>query len=104
MTKIIEAGVRGDAYQRLKRALQDRQPFRTGGTLHGGPNEGMIGRLSPAEREQFYADANMITYVVYSYATPIAWCTPDHDHFVDQSFSATTSHHQSIVRTWLGRS
>jgi hypothetical protein len=37
-------------------------------------------------------------YVVYSYGTPIAWCTPEGWYVVAQKFSVTTSKHQNLTR------
>jgi hypothetical protein len=44
-------------------------------------------------------DARRIRYVVYSYATPIAWVRENGEWVVPaEKYSATTSRHQSIVR------
>jgi hypothetical protein len=45
------------------------------------------------------SDARRIRYVVYSYATPIAWVRDNGEWVVPaEKYSATTSRHQSIVR------
>jgi hypothetical protein len=90
-------------------AIGNRQPFTTSGSLcaktYGQVNpvtsirEGAgpwdCGRLSESERDAWNADMSQIVYVVYSYATPIAWVTADGSvHRVAQKFSVTTSKHQ----------
>lgn len=66
------------------------------------------GRLNLDEREQFVRDAvqaraiDAPMFVVFSYATPIAWAWTDaagvkHTHRVAQKFSVTTSKHQGIA-------
>ena len=66
------------------------------------------GRLDPEEHDRLHndwkwaVDLGLSMYVVYSYATPIAWaiegkpayCTP-------QRFSRTTSKGQGYVRAWI---
>lgn len=53
------------------------------------------GRLNDHEAAQYAADLESITYVVYSYWTPIAWVTRSgRVHVVNQKFSITTSRHQ----------
>jgi len=48
-------------------------------------------------------DARRIRYVVYSYATPIAWVRENGEWVVPaEKYSATTSRHQSIVRMAVG--
>ena len=75
--------------------IASRTPFQTYGALRGGANEGNTGQLNPDERNRFYEDANHIDYVVYSYATPIAWHSTSRGwHKVAQKFSVTTSKHQ----------
>lgn len=55
----------------------------------------LAGRLQGADLEAFNRDNGSITYVVWSYATPIAWVTDDSRvHKVAQRFSVTTSKHQ----------
>jgi len=92
----------------LRDALKNRQDVRTSGAMRAQSNRpGCIpntGRLSDAEvialRDD--SDAHGITYVVYSYATPIAWVRGDGEvHLVAQRFSPTTSKHQSIAACYL---
>jgi hypothetical protein len=77
-------------------------------TPHGA---GELGRL-PAE---YHASARRADYVVWSYATPIAWHVPASDHLMpegstayaggwimpDQSYSVTTGKQQGRIRTAL---
>lgn len=80
--------------------LRNREPFRTYGALYGYKgNAGTLGYLPDPWREQYYADANDIDYVVLSYATPIAWHTPTGWTVPDVRYSVTTSKHQGRIRT-----
>lgn len=82
--------------------IRDRKPFKTYGALQAesfGPRPGYgyisSGRLQGADLDKFREDRDDITYVVWSYATPIAWETYDgRTHKVAQRFSVTTSKHQ----------
>lgn len=58
------------------------------------------GRLNAEEYAKLVeASANgKFVYVVYSYGTPIAWCTPEGWYVVEQKFSTTTSKHTNYVR------
>ena len=58
------------------------------------------GRLNAEEYAKLTeASANgKFVYVVYSYGTPIAWCTPEGWYVVAQKFSVTTSKHQNLTR------
>jgi len=73
----------------------------------------MYGRINPdggwMSSGRIYGDAAVlwridetaarIRYVVYSYATPIAWVRDNGEWVVPvEKYSATTSRHQSIVR------
>ncbi len=106
---MIRAAIRGAGYDNLKRALRERLPFRTSGSLSGETREVVgqygffeAGYLRGADLDRFEADRDRITYIVRSYLTPIAWVTEDGTvHNVAQKFSVTTSRHQSEVRAWL---
>lgn len=76
--------------------IRDRVPFQTYGSVCGTTETWHgSGRLSGADQEAWHRDVNTITYVVYSYVTPIAWHSSVHGwHRVSQKFSVTTSHHQ----------
>lgn len=78
--------------------IRDRQPFNTYGALRGTKRDVFgAGRLAREHRALWERDRNDLTYVVWSYSTPIAWHTEEHGWYVpDQTFSATTSiKHQS---------
>lgn len=93
--------IRSDAH----RLLLARAPFRSHGALraHDFPLSG-TGRM-PAEWVAAYrrdCDDPGISYVVYSYATPIAWVRADGVSVVpDVGYSATTTRHQNLCRAWL---
>ena len=77
--------------------IRDREAFETHGALKATRQHGYAqsGRLSGPDLEAFNRDNGSITYVVWSYATPIAWVTDDSRiHKVAQRFSVTTSKHQ----------
>lgn len=99
----IRAAIRGAGYDNLHRALAGRLPFTTSGALSGEQVNGLgpwdSGRLAGADHEAFRRDMRDITYVVYSYGTPIYWETPTTRHTVAQRFSVTTSRHQGTL--WL---
>lgn len=84
---------------RVAQAIANREPFTTSGALRGTTyNHEGSGRLQGPDLEAWYADVNGIVYVVYSYATPIAWVTEDgRVHKVAQRFSVTTSKHQGTL-------
>jgi len=78
--------------------------FRGTGHFSGGPT----GYLPPAWARELTqdADAGLVRFVIYSYATPIAWLTeqPNGDQqwvFPDVTYSVTTSAHQSKLGTVL---
>ena len=84
---------------RVAEAIRDREDFDTHGALKGRNVRSCTawdaGRLTGPDYEAFTVDASAIRYVVWSYATPIAWCTlSGRWHKVEQKFSMTTSHHQ----------
>ena len=95
---------------RTATAIRDRESFVTSGALSGrtvpdgGLGPGTVYN-SWLERDgddyaQFILDCYHIDYVVFSYATPIAWHYTRDDgvggwHVVAQRFSPTTGKHQS---------
>lgn len=95
----------------LRPVLADLRPFQnTTGSLRGEARSPYgyrfdiaDARLNDRERARFYADDDImgVDFVVWSYATPIAWKTPVGWYVVDQKFSATTSNHQAQVRRAL---
>lgn len=73
-----------------------------GGSFTGAPVgpsvRPLTGRMSTDEAAQFRADRP--TYVIWSYATPIAWRRADGTwHASDARYSVTTSHHQGRAAT-----
>lgn len=88
-------------------AIAERLPFRTYGSLRGDcpPEDAMthhdLGRLDRDHGNRLMLDylSKRLTFVVYSYATPIAWHRDDVGWYVpDERYSRTTSRHQSLVR------
>lgn len=83
-----------EAEQRIK----DEQPFRL-------PSDAMYGRARGALStgslpDQYVDDARAARYVVYSYATPVGWVTPNGTKVVpDVGYSSTTGQHQMTVQS-----
>lgn len=78
-------------------AIRDREPFKTYGALKAtsqSVGRWDSGRLTGDDHDRFRADMATITYVVWSYNTPIAWVANGVPYRVRQKFSMTTSHHQ----------
>ena len=83
-------------------AIAARQPFTTHGALSADVESYVTpGRLNRTESDALYADqdaaraAGQRLYVVWSYATPIAWHSEATGwHRVSQRFSRTTTRHQ----------
>jgi hypothetical protein len=61
------------------------------------------GRLDHEEQVKLRLDEGVgITYVVFSYGTPIAWVRTDGKvYVVEQKFSRITSRHQNLCRAYL---
>jgi hypothetical protein len=79
-----------------------------GGTMRGVPGRSWAhGKLSQGlSSESSYGEAmvqlNAAQYVIYSYATPIAWLTDSGEWVVaDATYSRTTARHQSFARALL---
>lgn len=79
------------------------QPFKASnftGRSYG--NRGCMetaGRLDSREALKFYAVSEDIRYVVWSYATPIAWWSRENGWYkVRQKFSAATTRHQKCLQ------
>lgn len=78
-------------------AIGNREEFITHGALKATRHMGYAdsGRLTGSDLDAFKRDQGSLSYVVWSYATPIAWVTDDSRvHIVGQKFSRTTSQHQ----------
>jgi hypothetical protein len=98
---MIRATTYGKGRNALAKAMFERADFITGGSFKG---ERIVhpfifpGKLNEQEREQLATDLPSITYVVWSYATPIAWVRKDGSVYtVAQRFSPTTSKHQGML-------
>lgn len=84
------------------KAISDRKPFKSGGALSADTGNGYTGYLAGEALEAFYADRNAIDYIVYSYATPIAWHTTTRGWIYPLAkYSASTGPHQSLTRSAL---
>jgi hypothetical protein len=78
--------------------IRDLEPFEGNSMWASAHARLHPGWLNDHEAAQYAADLESITYVVYSYWTPIAWVTRDgRVHIVDQKFSITTTRHQSCL-------
>lgn len=108
MTKRVSTYGNGRAA--LQAALSKRESFTTSGALRGEVWERdmiewwELGQLSAPDMQQFFMDhMTGISYVVWSYDTPIAWVRKDTGEAVIPStrYSRTTSKHQGIVATYL---
>jgi len=81
-------------------AIETRTDFECNGTLRGigGAHEGM-GRLPEQYHSRFLAAADSDDfYIVYSYATPIAWFAHGTWFVPKVKYSVTTSRHLSSLR------
>ena len=100
-----------DATWLLARILEDAEEFNSDrdsfrGRKNSSPD---FGRMKNPENkrqlEQFIRDGK-VDYVIFSYATPIAYRIRENDNrvrwvVIDQRFSVTTSKHQGRVRAAL---
>ncbi len=85
--------------------LDNREPFSNGnGTFHGRRATGNVltGRMPGgpgSERVRWFCSDVDIDYVVFSYATPIAWHAVKHGWIVSEDkYSQTTTQHQTAIR------
>ena len=91
----------------IMQALATRAPFVvTNFMATTQPTEwDTMGQLPPSHRaglKQHLIDCR-VTYVVYSYQTPIAWVVDGHTVVIpDVTYSLTTGRHQKLVREYLG--
>lgn len=97
---MVKAATHGAGRPVLVNALRNREPFKTSGALYAETspiyvNPGMLSNADDLNR--YRADRDAITYVVYSYATPIAWVANGEVYIVSQRFSVTTSKHQGFL-------
>lgn len=102
---MLRASLYGKGRANLDKALRERLPFRTSGSLCGEKwDRSMVerrdlGALNSEESNRFMVDFLAgIAYVVWSYETPIAWVLTDGTVYrVAQKFSTTTSRHQGTL-------
>ena len=104
MTKVLRFRGKGTTgYLALADVLAGDPEAFTMGSMTGTPGSvSHPGRLPHDWRLTFQARNHLITYVILSYATPIAW----HDSEVGwvvpaEVYSVTTSRHQGTVRAAL---
>jgi hypothetical protein len=80
--------------------FRDRTPFKTGGSFHGERQDGPVslawGHQLP-ERYVTLIRKEQPDYVVYSYATPIAWHHAAGWTIPNVKYSQTTTRHQHAV-------
>ena len=97
----VKSGSR-QSRQNTRDAIVNREEFKTGGGLTGGRPSGEFGGLPEKAWIAYLNLASAISYVVFSYKTPIAWWA---DGFgwtvVTDYFGPTTSVHQGVVRAAL---
>jgi hypothetical protein len=84
---------------RVPEMIRDREPFETFGSFYADNTSGYVysGHLRGYDLEVLskHRSEGTITYVVWSYATPIAWWSEEFGwHKVRQTFSVTSSKHQ----------
>ena len=86
----------------IAKALAAGDAFATYGSLAGRPHDGgpiHAGRLPGDWARTLQARSHVITFVISSYATPIAWHDLEAGWILpDESYSVTTSRHQSRIR------
>lgn len=92
------------SFREFEKVLCALKPFKTGGALRGVDSVESFGRFTDGPQYgQMRADwfAEEIDYVVYSYATPIAWHNSRANEWRtnNEKYSLTTSKHQSIIFT-----
>ena len=85
------------SWMEFRDALAAEEDFRTSGALRGtGERYSHTRGQLPSEYWDSLRDAQ---YVVYSYATPIAWRTQCQWHAPAVRYSVTTSRHQGTIFT-----
>lgn len=87
----------------IAHAIRQGEDFTTSGALEGIANPRWVnsGRMRDSDSAPLYSarDNIGIDYVIYSYATPIAYRTTDGNWTIpDAKYSVTTSKHQSTIR------
>lgn len=91
--------------QQIEIHIQNREAY-TAASSHAEVRPSYVtqGRLNNEEYTDLHnaADEGTLSYLVYSYATPIAWVVNGQPHVTEQRFSPTTSQHQYTCRYGLG--
>lgn len=96
--------------QAMADAISESRDFECHGAVKGkaGDPNGVgyeLGMLGGDMLDQFRRDVNAgtVDYVVYSYATPMAWHTPFGWEVNRNKYSVTTSRHQGAIGAAIGR-
>ena len=87
-----------------RHAIRDRRDFATSGALRGerGNYVSSFSHLRGEALEAWERDVDRVSYVVYSYETPIAWFVEGQGWVLNRrSYSVTTTSHQSAVLSAL---
>lgn len=93
-----------DGWWEFVPTLRNREAFKTGGALQGGPEPLQGYPVKGSLPEEFYDSVNHAVYTVYSYDTPIAWENADGTWTTPAvKYSVTTSRHQSKIFTAVDR-
>lgn len=102
---------RSDSWSRFADVIDRRLPFTTstnslrGATRPESQESGQLRSRHAAAANLWTADQRSIDYVIYSYATPIAWHITVGDLsewiYPDVTYSRTTSAHQTKIRAVL---
>jgi hypothetical protein len=96
------------SFYTFAQVLRVHESFKTYGKFEGQAGKpgdfthAFLGQLQEPYRTQFTRTADRIDYVVYSYATPIAWHNEMSGEWVttdDASYSPRTTTHQSKIYT-----
>jgi len=84
---------------KVGKAIASRTPFKhasMSGEWTSYVHSGRLPQETYDEMRELLKDRDL--YVVYSYATPIAYAWDREIHVPDHKYSVTTTHHQGIVR------
>ena len=95
-----------DSFQAFANAIRARESFRNStGSLSGAPIEngrGLgFGKLPEVWRDQLEETRESVSYIVFSYTTPIAWLSNGAWVVPHARYSRTTSQHQGLIRAAL---
>lgn len=97
------AATRGEGLANTLAAIRNRKAF-DAGNLWATTHRFSLGILPLVWTDDYMETRDRIDYVVYSYATPIAWHLNTGEWvYPDVRYSASTQRHQSTVRHALGQ-